>query len=218
LILLASSNKSLLQGWGVGTFEFSPVGIAESYDLLKNKLVKNKPEILLLDYELPGMNGQKGIADLINLSREVKIIVFIPNLSDEVEWGLFRIGVRGCCWINTQPNRLKHVIEAIRNGELWIRRTLTNHMLRELVEVTQEKGRIERAVNELLVNLTRREYEIAMRVGQGESNKQIARQLDITERTVKAHLTEIFRKLRISDRIKLALIVKDTVSTLNPHS
>jgi DNA-binding NarL/FixJ family response regulator len=59
--------------------------------------------------------------------------------------------------------------------------------------------------------LTQREYEIATLVGNGETNKQIARRLDITERTVKAHLTEVFRKLDIADRLKLALIVKGSI-------
>jgi two-component system NarL family response regulator len=60
-----------------------------------------------------------------------------------------------------------------------------------------------------LAYLTRREREIAELIGNGECNKQIARQLTITERTVKAHLTEIFRKLGIADRLKLALLVID---------
>jgi two-component system NarL family response regulator len=60
-----------------------------------------------------------------------------------------------------------------------------------------------------LADLTRREREIAELIGNGESNKQIARQLAITERTVKAHLTEIFRKLGIADRLRLALLITD---------
>jgi two-component system NarL family response regulator len=80
--------------------------------------------------------------------------------------------------------------------------------------ITQEKNKIKQAVGELLANLTRREYEIATLVGNGESNKQIARRLDITERTVKAHLTEVFRKLDVGDRLKLALIVKGSMA---PH-
>ena len=58
-----------------------------------------------------------------------------------------------------------------------------------------------------LAFLTGREHEIAALVGIGGTNKQIARQLDISERTVKAHLTEIFRKLGIADRLKLALLL-----------
>ena len=64
-----------------------------------------------------------------------------------------------------------------------------------------------RAVTGRLAALTLREREIAELIGNGESNKQIARQLLITERTVKAHLTGIFRKLGIVDRLSLALRV-----------
>jgi DNA-binding NarL/FixJ family response regulator len=103
------------------------------------------------------------------------------------------------------------VVTAVQRGELWIRRTLSWHLLNELVTITQEKTKIKQAVGELLANLTQREYEIATLVGNGETNKQIARRLDITERTVKAHLTEVFRKLDIADRLKLALIVKGSI-------
>jgi DNA-binding NarL/FixJ family response regulator len=64
-----------------------------------------------------------------------------------------------------------------------------------------------RAAAGRLVYLTEREREIAALVGSGGTNKQIARQLDISERTVKAHLTEVFRKLGIADRLKLALLL-----------
>ena len=73
---------------------------------------------------------------------------------------------------------------------------------------------MEQSISDLLANLTRRECEIATLVGNGESNKQIARLLDITERTVKAHLTEVFRKLEIADRLKLALMVKGSMTHL----
>ncbi|HEY6043845.1 MAG TPA: response regulator transcription factor, partial [Nitrosospira sp.] len=111
-----------------------------------------------------------------------------------------------------EPERLKAVVEAVQQGELWIRRSLSWRLLNELVMMTREKNQIKRAVGELLANLTRREYEIATLVGNGESNKQIARRLAITERTVKAHLTEVFRKLEVADRLKLALIVKGSVA------
>ena len=73
---------------------------------------------------------------------------------------------------------------------------------------------MKQAISDLLANLTRRECEIATLVGNGESNKQIARRLDITERTVKAHLTEVFRKLEVADRLKLALMVKGSITHL----
>lgn len=59
----------------------------------------------------------------------------------------------------------------------------------------------------MLSKLTQREYDIAVRVGCGETNKQIAQSCDITERTVKAHLTEIFLKMGLTDRLNLALVL-----------
>lgn len=223
MILLASSRKKILAGWVQGLFGYSPIFFAASLDALKDKLVETKPEVLLLDYSLPGLTVEKDILDLAKLNTKTKIVVFSPELSDEMEWQLFKSGIKGCCRDDIQSEQVRYAIKAIQRGELWVRRTLSRYMLTELVEVTQEKNRIERAINELLANLTRREYEIAMLVGRGESNKRIARQLAITERTVKAHLTEIFRKLDISDRLRLALIMKDTVMSLSqsqsdPHN
>ena len=215
MILLASCNKKVLLYWEQGLFGFSPIYCAHSFASLAEKLVKLKAEVLLLDYELPGLKNPQSIRELISLVKEIKIIVFSSELPDEVEWGLFKAGVRGCCQNNTPSEQIKRVINVVLRGELWIRRTLTHQILNELVKVTHEKILIEQAVNDLLENLTRREYEIAMLVGRGESNKRIAQRLVITERTVKAHLTEIFRKLQISDRIKLALIMKDAVKSLS---
>jgi two-component system NarL family response regulator len=152
----------------------------------------------------------------MRVSPETKFIILSESVTDEVEWELFRIGVRGCCKNDISTDQLEVVIEAVRKGELWIRRSLSWRLLNELVAMTREQNQIKRTVSTLLSNLTRREYEIATLVGNGESNKQIARRLAITERTVKAHLTEVFRKLEIADRLKLALIVKGSASSSSP--
>lgn len=213
MILLASANKEILLRWEQGLFGFSAMYTTHSFISLTKKIVKLKPELLFLDYELPGLKNQRSIAELVALRKETRIVVFGSELPDEIEWKLFKTGIKGCCLSTIQPDRIKRVVDAILQGELWIRRTLTNQILNELVRVTDEKNRIKRAVNDSLENLTRREHEIAMLVGRGENNKKIAQQLVITERTVKAHLTEIFRKLHVSDRIKLALIMKDAIKS-----
>lgn len=217
MILLASADAKIIARWQQGLFDFAPMVAAQSLDLLREKIINIRPQILLLDYHMPQLDGEHGIAKLAMLNTQTKIIVSIPVLPDEVEWGLYKAGVKGCCGSNLKLEQIKRAIEVVQDGELWIRRTLTHFMLHELVVVTEDKNRIEQAIQDLLTNLTRREYEIAMLIGKGESNKRIARQLDITERTVKAHLTEIFRKLDVSDRLKLALIVKDTMTFSSHH-
>jgi two-component system NarL family response regulator len=194
---------------------FSHISFVESLGLLRDNLVRIKPQVLLLDHDLPGLDSPERITDLKKLSPETRIIYFSNALSDEAEWELFKAGVRGCCKKDIEPKQLNYVIVAIQQGELWIRRTLTCRLLDELGVIALEKNQIKQAASDLLANLTRREHEIATLVGSGESNKQIAQRLAITERTVKAHLTEIFRKLDVADRLKLALIV--TGSMVGTH-
>jgi len=216
LTLLASSNTELLSRWEESVFSLSSSITVNTFQQTKDKITKVCPDILLLDYKLLKQDQQKNIMELNIAAPNTKIIIFSQDLTDKMEWMLFKSGVRGCCSIDMSAKQINYAIQAILKGELWIRRSLTSFMLDELVEISMEKERIETALHNLLTNLTKREYEIAMLVGHGESNKRIANRLDITERTVKAHLTEIFRKLQISDRIKLALMMKDTISSLKP--
>jgi two-component system NarL family response regulator len=212
LILLASTSQDDLHRWEQGVRDLFPVFCSTHLESLRSELVRLKPSVLLLDHDLPQLNGPNGISALMKLNPETKVIILSYPISDEAEWALFRTGVRGVCRRDIEAEQLKSVIAAVQQGELWIRRTLSWHLLNELVTITQEKTKIKQAIGELLANLTHREYEIATLVGNGETNKQIARRLAITERTVKAHLTEVFRKLDIADRLKLALIVKGSIS------
>lgn len=213
MILLASSYEEKLAHWKQGLSGISTLICVADLDSLRDELVRRKLPILLLDHDLLGIDSPQTIEHLLVLSPKTRIILSTTGISDEMEWRLFKSGVKGFCMNTIELEQIKRAVMAVSQGELWIRRKLVQYMQNELSVTMQEKKHIERAVNSLLENLTRREYEIAILVGRGESNKQIARQLDITERTVKAHLTEIFRKLAISDRIKLALLVKDTAAT-----
>ncbi|WP_177167679.1 LuxR C-terminal-related transcriptional regulator [Nitrosomonas marina] len=216
LITLASSNTALITHWENCIFGLSSTCTVNNPRQLKDRIIRTNPDLLLLDYAFFGQDLQKEILNITSLNSKLKIIIFGPEIDDNEEWVLFKCGARGNCHYDMDPKQINLAIKAVQKGELWIRRSLTSYMLQELVEVTLEKDRIETAIHDLLSNLTKREYEIATLVGRGESNKRIANRLDITERTVKAHLTEIFRKLQITDRIKLALMMKDTVSSLKP--
>lgn len=192
--------------------DLAPTFCSTNLDSVRRELVRIKPQILLLDHDMLKLGGTDGVLGLMKLNPETRVIILGRLISDEIEWALFRTGIRGCCRSDIEPDQLKNIVESIQRGELWIRRALSGHLLNELVMITQEKNRIKQAVSDLLTNLTKREHEIATLVGNGDSNKQIARRLDITERTVKAHLTEVFRKLDVVDRLKLALIVKGSMT------
>ena len=212
-LILASSNQERLSSWREGlngfgnTLNIQDKLVTGRFDALRDDVVRIKPIALLLDFDLLEFNGSNGIVSLRRLCAETKVIILTGDISEEVEWELLKAGVRGCCRNDTEPNLLKPVVMAVHGGELWIRRTLTARLIEELAQTTSSKIKTYRASLGLLNKLTQREYDIAARVGNGESNKLIAQSCDITERTVKAHLTEIFHKLGVTDRLNLALVL-----------
>ncbi|MGB9149303.1 MAG: response regulator transcription factor, partial [Burkholderiales bacterium] len=174
-------------------------------------LEKFRPRIILLDIDLPGIDPPEGISALLRLGTDIPIVLLGEADSDEAELELFHYGVRGCCPINSSDEHYQRVIVAVLNGEIWIRRSLTTQLLKQLRERLRAEAQSKEPEDRIFDNLTKREREIASLVAIGESNKSIARKLAITERTVKAHLTEVFRKLSVSDRLKLAVLLSSDV-------
>lgn len=211
-LIVASACQDRLSLWksGLAQFVSAPLIIEKlilnQYESLINDVLEIKPATLLLDIDVLAMNGFLDIAGLRALSAEVNTIILSGEISEELEWELLKAGIRGCCHNDIEPKFMKQIVMAVQQGELWIRRSLTSRLIDELSKTTS-KNKAYRATLGLLNKLTQREYDIAIRVGNGETNKQIAQSCAITERTVKAHLTEIFHKLGVSDRLNLALLL-----------
>jgi DNA-binding NarL/FixJ family response regulator len=138
-----------------------------------------------------------------------KIIVLGRGVPEEMELRMFFAGARGFCSVDMDIGKIANVLEAVDCGQLWMRRSIISRLLDEVQANTFPDPVAAPLPLRSLLALTPREREIATLVGCGNSNKQIAHSLAITERTVKAHLSEIFRKLSISDRLTLALRVID---------
>ncbi len=130
--MLASSSEEHLTRWEEAVRDLASVFCATHLDSVKKELVRIKPQILLLDYSLPQLDGPHGISGLMKLHPATSVIILSPPLSDDIEWSLFRIGIRGCCREDIEPALLTAVVEAVQQGELWIRRALSWHLLNEL--------------------------------------------------------------------------------------
>ena len=206
-LILASAHQKRLASWGRGLNGFvSTALMVDKLDALRDEVAQIKPEVLLLDLELLELNGRNSVALLRKLCAETRTIIMGDAISESLEWELLKAGVRGCCRNEIEANFLKQVVDAVQLGELWIRRSLTCRLIDELGKTTS-KNKAYRATLGLLNSLTQREYDIAVRVGNGENNKQIAHVCSITERTVKAPLTEIFMKLGVTHRLNRALVI-----------
>lgn len=155
-------------------------------------------------------------ADLITIisSSSARFLIIGKSWSEDKQINALIHGVAGYCGESEPPKLLLKAVTSILKGDIWIQRHLVPRVIGALVkmkptpseEIDSTKS-IESST--LLATLSTRENDVARMIRSGESNKIIATSLAISERTVKAHLTSIFKKLGVSDRLHLALFVKE---------
>jgi DNA-binding NarL/FixJ family response regulator len=169
--------------------------------------------VVILEPVLVPSGVLDAVAEITSVSGETHIIVVdTPPLPENDQVELFKLGVHGFCQRDISPNLLVKAVEAVLNGELWMQRSLVTRIIDELTQ----GGSPAKTGNSLSTGspiecLTPRELEVARMVHKGGNNKSIARTLDISERTVKAHLSSIFRKLNIENRLHLAIFFHNVV-------
>lgn len=163
----------------------------------------------------PMVPVQEQLALLGHLTGDARVVVLANTPSNEEALTLFAAGIRGYCNAHATAANLRQVARVVQNGGLWIGEALMRRLLastqaaisREPVGAAAADSTAGDSANPLSA-LTKREQEVARAVANGSSNKEIARLLGITERTIKAHASSIFEKLKVRDRLHLALIVK----------
>ena len=124
--------------------------------------------------------------------------------SDDQALELMERGVVGYCHAYAGPAMLQQVSTVVANQGLWVGPDL----MQRLIRAAGANVAVDPSSSKALETLSGRELEVARHVGTGSSNKEVARSLDITERTVKAHLSSIFTKLGVRDRLHLALFMR----------
>ncbi|NSL56679.1 response regulator transcription factor [Uliginosibacterium aquaticum] len=142
-----------------------------------------------------------GHPDWQSWSQQHKLIVASSLPSDDEGLAFLEAGVSGYCQAYAPPATLSQVLEVVASGEQWVGRSLLTRLLRGLNRQRAVQG------EDWSSRLSEREREVARLAASGESNLFIAGALNITERTVKAHLSACFNKLDVTDRLQLALKV-----------
>jgi DNA-binding NarL/FixJ family response regulator len=156
-------------------------------------LKTEKPQVLLFDYEGLGPNAEGVISRLHRGAPSTRILVLATRSSQDTVVRVLRVGASGLVGKQLAFATLVRAIHALAIGELWANRRATADFVERL---TDDSGRVAASDGQL----TGRETEIIDDVGRGFRNKDIARRLNISEKTVKSHLNNIFRKLRVDNR------------------
>ena len=134
-----------------------------------------------------------------------QIVALSDQPNDEEALACFAAGARGYCNTHADAELLRRVADVVLQGGLWIGESLMQRLLQGTARIPLPLP--VGAPPDWAALLTGREREVATAVAEGASNKEVARRLGITERTVKAHTSAIFEKLGVRDRLQLSLVV-----------
>lgn len=169
---------------------------SDGYECL-NMINKKDPDIVLLDINMPNLDGLQVLSIMKQQKLKNKVIVLTINKEVEYLIEALDLGCKGYVLKDSSSSTLKNAIYEVNSGSTFIEPCLTPLLNANLAERD--------IMNEKVGVLTKREIEVLKLVASGLFNKEIASKLDISERTVKNHISNIFRKIDVSDRTQAAV-------------
>lgn len=204
-IFIFSNNLNLIDTWSVA---LSPIYHVESIDDIYAEI---NADVVIVDSE--AINNDENLYSLFS-DDSIRFLIVGSDWPEINQITALTSGAAGYCDESEAPPLLRQSIEHILKGELWIQRLLVPKVIGSLVKMKSSpveplnKSQFS-ASKQLIQTLSARELDVAKMILAGKNNRTIASTLNISERTVKAHLTSIFKKLDIPDRLHLAVFIKE---------
>ena len=192
-VLVREGMRQLLE------FDGSIEVVAEANDGVEclEKIGKYNPDVLLLDINMPNKNGIEVLTEIKKKQMKVKVLILTVHTETEYLLKAVDIGADGYIMKDSEFSELRRAIETVMDGEVFIQPSLIPSLNHRLIARDLDKDKIN--------SLTKRELEVLIQIAGGMANKEIADSLDISERTVKNHISNIFRKIDVSDRTQAAV-------------
>jgi DNA-binding NarL/FixJ family response regulator len=178
--------------------DFEVVGQASNGVETIERVKELKPDVLLLDINMPIMNGIKALKKLKEDGIDTKVVILTIHEDREYLIETMQIGASGYILKDSDSASFFKAIRDANSGESYIQPKLAAELIKEF---NKPRGSRIKKENEL----TQREYEVIALIADGLNNKDIAERLFISEKTVKNHVSNIFRKINVSDRTQAAI-------------
>jgi DNA-binding NarL/FixJ family response regulator len=163
----------------------------------------SRPDVILMDLRMPQLDGVGATREIHRENPSARILVLTTFDEDEQIFDALRSGAAGYLLKDTPLDQLIEAIHTVMRGETFLQPSVASKVVAELTRLG------DRSVRRLLDPLSDRELQILRLLAMGRSNREIAIELEITEGTVKNHLTNIYGKLDVDDRTKAALRARD---------
>ncbi|HEY4932602.1 MAG TPA: response regulator transcription factor [Terriglobales bacterium] len=160
-----------------------------------------RPDILLLDLAMPIVAGMEALREMTSANLNTRTIVLTGLIDNRQILEALQLGAHGIVLKDAAVEHLSQCIRAVMQGQYW----LEGRPVQNLVQVLRDLTVQTTAPPRKTFGLTARELEVVTLITEGCTNKDIAKQFGISEETVKRHLTNIFNKLGVGNRLELAL-------------
>ena len=160
-----------------------------------------EPDVILLDLRIPELDGLSVLERIAALGLRTAVVMLTTSSDERDLVTSLRSGARGYLLKDMEPDRLVDALAAVVGGETVVAPEMTSVLARVVKGDALASGRPSR-----FSSLTPREFEILRHLAEGQSNKEIARDLGITDGTVKLHVRSILRKLEVRSRVEAAVI------------
>jgi DNA-binding NarL/FixJ family response regulator len=216
MILLASPSKLVRRHWRDALKNSFQVCEISDKRALVHLLEKFEPTVVFVDNDIGAPHKTSLLRDIVKLNPSLRVMVFSSNPTRTEAVAVIKAGAKGYGRKSLSKSLLKKAAHVISRGELWIGRDLVPTLIAEMVGSQQPRHET-RSFNcrrkdsfNVVDALSPRQFQIASLIAIGQQNKAISNHLNIDEKTVKAHLTAIFRKLGLSSRTQLALAMSQT--------
>ncbi len=173
------------------------VGRAHTGEEAVEMCLREEPDVVLMDLSMPGMGGIRATRKILSLLPRTQVLVLTVHTDDINLFQAIKAGAQGYILKDCAPEDLASAIKAVHAGD--------TIMSPDIAKKTMTTFEGIRSSTELAPSLTERELEVIKALAQGKSNKEIARDLGISEKTIRNHASNIYRKLHIFDRTQAVI-------------
>jgi DNA-binding NarL/FixJ family response regulator len=169
---------------------------------------RHRPDVVLMDIRMPQLDGIAATRLLRAQPAPPQVLVLTTFDADELVLQALRAGAAGFLLKDTPPPEIVRAIELVAAGEAMLSPGVTRQLIALVAGDGEAAARGDRA-RTLLATLSPREHEVALAVGRGCANAEIAAELHMSVATVKAHVSRLLAKLELDNRVQIALLVQD---------
>jgi DNA-binding NarL/FixJ family response regulator len=166
-----------------------------------------RPDVVLMDIRMPGMDGLEATRRLLAAGNEAPRVLILTTFDlDEYVYEAMRLGASGFLLKSVRPRQLPDAVRTVAEGEALLAPSVTRRLVEQFVRLPAPG----QGVPEPLAELTERELDVLRLIADGKSNAEIAASLYLSEATIKTHVNRVLSKLRLRDRVQAVVLAYES--------